>query len=322
MLKDACVPQAPNVYWKHPKLHKELADSGLYIICSDDSRQSVRHSIQLATEIACTKKKNMPTHGVNPYTGINESAEYDALFDDKMGNAKVLYLNTLTTDYQLELELIAALPKMDHWLWMERHRGIQFPYEDLSISILSAPSGKIMKSETKKDLSYYIKDNNIDVVVLNSFEFASRTQREKDDMVAMLKELRDERMVAIVIYTHEPERRLTKGSARRGPIGALSMLANWVSTVEKLAPELCVPELVPEENTAEVSPEDGVCKLEESKFEGFDRAEISYQSAEEVQERLRTAPPELLPRRQVQPDGVIVSGLDYRKNGLGEVSKM
>lgn len=209
----------------------------------------------------------------------------------KMRRTSALYLNSLTHEAQVEGALVRTLPKMDEWIWRDRERGRDFPYHELAMTIVSIRSGVIMKEETKKEFMQYVTQNRINVIVLNSFEFACRTQREKDDMVDLLKQLRDELCVSIVIYTHEAHKRFTNGS-RRGPFGALSILASSISTIEKLAPELMTPEntVTPEEQAA-------------GTYAGFVETDVSYQPMEEVQARLRDAPPSILPRQHVRTDG-------------------
>src|SRR5688572_305677 len=93
LLKEASIPHPPSIFWKHSKQNLQIEASGIHIICSDDGKKSVRLSMQIAGEIARTKKPVTPTRGVNPFTGINESEEYDAMLAQEAKNIRVLYLN-------------------------------------------------------------------------------------------------------------------------------------------------------------------------------------------------------------------------------------
>jgi hypothetical protein len=302
-LIDAMPPQKPSILWRHKTEDLAIEASGVHIICFDDPKKSVRLSLQIACEVATSKKQYAPTRGVNPFTGINESEEYDKMLASDASNMNVLYINTLAAPTRLEEEISEVLPEMDQWIWQGRDKGAQFPYPDLPLNILHARAGTLTKEEGRKELFNYIKQNKIDLVVINSFEFASRTQREKDDMVHLLKDLRDERGVSIVVFTHESEKRLTAGASRRGPIGSLSILSNFVNTVKAMAEELYVP---------------GVCETEEGEvYAGCDVEENQYRDPGEVQTMLMQS--EAPPRKHVRTDGTITDErFDVCRNNLGD----
>jgi hypothetical protein len=237
LLRETCPPTRSSILWKHPKLDMKIEAGGVNIICSDDSKKSLRYSAMIAGEIARNKKQQFPSR-LNPFTGLNEGAGYDAHCAAQEKNMNVLYINSLTTEYEVEEELVKTLPKMDEWVWIDRDKGREFPYSDLGLHILSVRSGTIMKQDEKRELRNFIKDNRIHIIILNSFEFTCRTQREKDDLVDLLKVLRDEFFVSILVFTHEPVKRFAPGSSRRGPLGTLSILASWARTIDDLAPEL------------------------------------------------------------------------------------
>lgn len=296
LLRDACPPNAPSLLWKHPQLDLRVEAGAINIICSLDKRKSLRHSAMLAGELARRKKQISPVRGVNPFTGVNESEDYDRLCASRARTMNVLYINTLTNEVSMEAAFVQTLPGMDKWIWTDRDRGGEFPYTRLGLFFLSVRSGSIMKHEAAKELKEYVKQNNIDVIVLNSFEFACRTQREKDDMVDLLKYFCDVYNTSVLIYTHEPEKRFRSGS-RRGPMGALSILADWVSTIDAMAPELDV--------TLPGAPlECGEPVTEQ--LQGFD-GPITYRNDEEVQTMLRNAPDSMLPREHIRPDGTFAS---------------
>jgi hypothetical protein len=290
LLRDACPPNPPTLLWQHPTLDLKLRASAINLICSTDSKQSLRHSVMLAGELALRKKAMSPVRGINPFTGINESEEYDKSCYEHAKNMNVLYINSLTSESEVEEALVQTLPGMDKWIWVDRDRGGEFPYRDLGIHILSIRSGSIMKKEASTELKDYVRQNKIDVIVVNSFEFACRTQREKDDMVDLLKFFRDEYCASILIYTHESEKRF-RGGSRRGPMGALSILADWVSTIEAMAPELLIP---------------GVCESEpDETYIGYEGKTNTYRAPEEVVVMLQDAPESMLPREHVRQDGTL-----------------
>jgi hypothetical protein len=302
-LIDAMPPQKPSILWRHKTEDLAIEASGVHIICFDDPKKGVRLSLQIACEVATSKKQYAPTRGVNPFTGINESEEYDKMLARDAGNMNVLYINTLAAPTRLEEEISEVLPEMDQWVWQGRDKGAAFPYPDLPLNILHARAGTLTKDEGRKELFNYIKQNKVDLVVINSFEFASRTQREKDDMVHLLKDLCDERGVSIVVFTHESEKRLIAGASRRGPIGSLSILSNFVSTVKAMAEELYVP---------------GVCETEEDEvYAGCDVVQNQYLDPGEVQTILMQA--EAPPRKHVRDDGTITEQrFEVCRNGLGD----
>ena len=260
--------------------------------------------VMLAGEIARNKKQRFPQH-VNPFTGIDEGAEYDALFAAQEKKMNVLYINSLTCELQVQEDLVQTMPDMDKWIWIDRSKGRDFPYEDLGLHVLSIRSGTIMKQDEKRELREYVKHNNIDIIILNSFEFACRTQREKDDMVDLLKFFRDEYCVSILIFTHESVKRFAPGASRRGPMGALSILADWASSIDVMAPEL----------DAELNAPIVCGSTPEARFEGFDGDKNVYRHSEEVVTMLREAPDSMLPREHVREDGTLTKErFDHRMN--------
>ncbi len=290
LLADAFPPNPPSLLWQHPKLDLKIRASAIHLICSTDSKHSLRHSVMLAGELALRKKAMSPVRGINPFTGINESEEYDRFWFENSKNMNVLYINSLTSEDQVEEALVQTMPGMDKWIWVDRDKGGEFPYRDLGIHILSIRSGSIMKKEASTELKDYVRQNKIDVIIVNSFEFACRTQREKDDMVDLLKFFRDEYCTGIIIYTHESEKRFRSGS-RRGPMGALSILAGWVSTIEEMAPELLVP---------------GVCESEpDETYIGYEGKVNTYRAPDEVVVMLHDAPESMMPREHVRQDGTL-----------------
>jgi hypothetical protein len=236
LLKEALPPQADPVYWQHEKLDRAITGGSITMISSDSASKSLQLSLQIAAKIARTKAPVVPTRGVNPFTGINESERYDAMLAEEAKLMPVLYLNTIATDAQLERELVLTLPEMLEWIWVDRDKGAEYPYEEMRLHQITAQPGTIMKEEHKSVLTQYVRHNKIKVVVLNSFEFACRTQREKDDLACMLKELRDIYNVAVIVFTQEAESRLKR--ATRGPLAMIAMLSSWIETVATLAPDL------------------------------------------------------------------------------------
>lgn len=236
LLKEALPPQPDPVYWQHKTLERAITGGSINVISTDSAAKSVMLSLEIATTIALTKAPVVPTRGVNPFTGINESEEYDAMLAEEAQLMPVMYLNTITTESQLERELVLTLPEMPKWIWLDRDQDIAYPYERMRFHQVTAQPGTIMKEEHKSDLFNYIKHNKVKVVVLNSFEFACRTQREKDDLACLLKEMRDRYNVAVLVFTHESEKRLKTNT--RGPLAMLAMLSTWIDTIATLAPEM------------------------------------------------------------------------------------
>jgi hypothetical protein len=237
-LKDVMPPQRMPTYWKHDTLDREVRAGGVYLISSDHAMKSLRLSLEIAAKMATSKEPVVPTHGVNPFTGVDESAEYTAWCERNAENTPVLYINTIATRYEMDCELTKLLPEMTKWIWLDRRKGKQYPYDDMKLHMINAPIGTIMKPESKRSIFEFVEEHNVRVIVINSFEWACRTQRERDDLAAMIKTLRETYEVAFVICTTETEKKLKSGSCVRGPMGLLTMLAYWIETVNTLNPSI------------------------------------------------------------------------------------
>jgi hypothetical protein len=236
LLKEALPPQADPVYWRHATLDRAITGGSITMISSDSASKSLQLSLEIAATIARTNTPVVPTRGLNPFTGVNESESYDESLAEAAKPMPVLYLNTIATDAQLERELVLTLPDMLKWIWIDREHGTAYPYEEMRLHQITAQPGTIMKEEHKRTLMQFVGHNKIKFIVLNSFEFACRTQRERDDLACMLKELRDTHNVAILVFTQEAESRLKR--ATRGPLAMIAMLSSWIDSIATLAPDL------------------------------------------------------------------------------------
>ncbi len=81
-----------------------------------------------------------------------------------------------------------------------------------------------------KDIEYSCQKNGVDVLILNAFEFAGFTAREKHRVVRDLVNLRNEYDLTIVVLTTEVRFKMAAGVRLGGPIGMMTVVAEsfWI----------------------------------------------------------------------------------------------
>lgn len=234
LLSEATPYVEPKTFWKTEDDSFKVLSEGVQIVCSTSATDSVRASLRIALEVA-SKPLMRSTWGTNPFTGEPHELLHGPLFKE---STPVVYLNTLVTNAAVMNELARMLPKMDEWVWVSREKGAECPYGDLNIHVIDAPAGTLANNEHLVTLRQHIEKHSVRMLVINSFEFACRTARQKDDLVYELKELRDTYGVSIVVFSHENERNLKVGACSKGPVGKLAMVSNAIAPLKSLGVEL------------------------------------------------------------------------------------
>lgn len=133
---------------------------------------------------------------------------------------KVCYINTLIGEWELDNEMLYAVPEVGAWMSGKRQTGL--PWRDIEFeSHTMMPGELIRKIDAMRD---YIVRDGIDVVIINSFEFACASPKDKNDLVNFLKELRDMHQKTVIVLSHE-SRSVSAGNATIGPVGGLAMMS-------------------------------------------------------------------------------------------------
>jgi hypothetical protein len=217
---------------------------GIHLALSQDQLLTVRTSLKIAVDIANKEWVYNPptvdyeaehtTSFINATGGIERDISaarnaYQKEAEEAMGSRRpsVLYLNTLASNTSLANELIGVLPEVEAGI---AHGYNQLPYKDLALELLTLAPGELLQKRAA--LIDLILRKNIAVLVLNSIEFACSTERQRRELVLLLKELRDMYAVTIVAFSYDREAcaSTTNGGRKtRGHIGSLAMLATSVS---------------------------------------------------------------------------------------------
>ncbi|HYM20845.1 MAG TPA: hypothetical protein VEW28_07570 [Candidatus Kapabacteria bacterium] len=133
-----------------------------------------------------------------------------ALAEDLPANSKLLYLNVLASRPEV-FRIVKTHPKE------QRHGNLFFEHF----------SSKEVTSEIES-LKQTISENNIRVIVLNSFEKSAATERHKKLLTNFLQFCAWELGCAVIIYTQDNRTKIAAGEFSRGALGALANLASEI----------------------------------------------------------------------------------------------
>ncbi len=99
------------------------------------------------------------------------------------------------------------------------------------VTVIGSPCGDL--SAHFDQISEMISRHNIEVVMINSWEFASRDTRYKDNLLYKIRCLIESQGVSVIIYSHQMKSEPKHvGIAKRGCLGKLSAIAGSITTVE------------------------------------------------------------------------------------------
>jgi hypothetical protein len=82
------------------------------------------------------------------------------------------------------------------------------------------------------EIRQLIMENQLNVLILNGFEWVTLTARQKHDLSIELIRLQEELAVTVIIFTQEVRKEMKPGILGRGPIGRLQCMAGTVVRIE------------------------------------------------------------------------------------------
>jgi hypothetical protein len=200
----------PAVIWQsRTKYDIRLTRGSLTIICGGSHQEVIGQSFKLAQEIC---RRNVREKSPWPYNP-----------EEVSDGQRVFYLNTATTRERMTNEAVGLWPGAQEWC-VKRDRFMRpNPGKDDKLHLYHVPSGQF--NEHFPEIKIQHRQNMASVVILNSFEFACRTARHRDDLVFQLLALR-EAGCAVIVFTQEEKRKVVKQA--RGPLALLRMQADAV----------------------------------------------------------------------------------------------
>lgn len=200
----------PGVIWRSTaRPETELRRGSLTIICGGGHPELVGQSFRLAQQICRTEVREKNPWPYNP--------------EDVSPRQGVFYLNTAATRDRIVNEAMGLWPGAQEWC-VKRDRYMRpNPAKDDKLNLYHIPTGEFSKHFTEIQLQHL--QNMASVVILNSFEFACRTARHRDDLIFQLIALRDAGC-AVIVFTQEERRKVEKQA--RGPLALLRMQSDAV----------------------------------------------------------------------------------------------
>jgi hypothetical protein len=203
----------------------QIASGGINIVSSRDARRNVRLSLRIAMDIA---EDGLRVLYVNSYAGLallRESLQTE-LARSKEERAMIRG--------EVVKEIEPAVKGSGDAEWRSRFQII-----DCKMGMWGGCSRAIGKGlYQEKNVSYNSKEQVLtqysDVIVLNSFELASVTYRQKLEMTTDIMRWRDKVPLTVVIFTQEVQAVMEAGLPVRGPLGLLTTSADTLSKVDQI----------------------------------------------------------------------------------------
>jgi len=132
---------------------------------------------------------------------------------------RVLYVNTYASDPTIRQEI--------NWLLDRNYVALR---ATMPLGFVHCPIGTW--PEQLEKIRQLIMYNSFSVLVLNSFEFTTLTQRQKQALTLELIKLKEEFGVTVIVFTQDVRKNMEAGMYGRGPIGMLQTLAQSVVKIE------------------------------------------------------------------------------------------
>jgi hypothetical protein len=205
LIQDAQPYQVPATIWTSAaRPYVTIRRGSLNIISCNSKQDVVGQSLKLAQDICRSEIREADPWPYNP--------------EDVIAHPKVFYLNTAASRDDIQNEIMGLWPGAQEWS-VKRDRYLRDnPAKDDNLVLYHVPSGKF--NDHFAAIMNQRKANMASIIILNSFEFACRTARHRDDLVYQLKELRD-LGCTVIVFTQEAKRRIDKQA--RGPMALLRM---------------------------------------------------------------------------------------------------
>ena len=209
----------------------QIASGGINIVSSRDVRKNVRRSLRIAMDIA---KDGLRVLYVNSYAGLallRESLQAELqISDEERALAQKESMKNIDSESSIA----------DDW------RG-RFNILDCKMGMWDGCRNVIEKAlYEEKSVSYNSREQvltqHTDVIVINSFEFASITYRQKLEMATDIMRWRNKLPITVVIFTQEVQAVMEAGLPVRGPLGLLTASADTLSKLDQIKKGRNVPE--------------------------------------------------------------------------------
>jgi hypothetical protein len=200
----------PGVVWQSKtRENAQIRRGSMTIVCGGRHGELLGQSLKLAQEICSTEFREKDPWPYNP--------------EEVILKPKVLYINTATTRDSIANQAMGLWSGAQEWC-VKRDRYLRDnPAKDDNLFLYHVPAGEFNKHYP--EIKIQRKQTMASVVILNSFEFACRTARHRDDLIFQLLELR-EMGCTIIIFTQDEKRRVEKQA--RGPLALLRMQSDQV----------------------------------------------------------------------------------------------
>jgi hypothetical protein len=229
------VPDHKIIWRTRPKVTNGIADptneetiqiiaGGVNIVSSRDVRRNVRKSLEIALGLAAGS--------------------------DTVPGLRVLYVNSYADIATLREGLQKEISSMElgrQQSQQAQQTGTSAPRDDFKsrLQILDCKMGMWQACANAIDAALYSKkrvDYNsdevvitqeCDVLVLNSYEFAALSWRDKLDMANRLMQWLDKLALTVVVFTQEVQAIMEAGMPVRGPLGLLTASALSLAKMEE-----------------------------------------------------------------------------------------
>ena len=130
---------------------------------------------------------------------------------------------------------------------------------DTPVCVMGMAQG--MLSRELVSISECIRETAVDVILMNSWEFASCNPRYREELLFGLRRLMEETNVTVIIYSQAAVKEFTPGVIMRGTLGRLSALAMMIAPVENNGGESVakteITPISPDDHSAEFINPDG-----------------------------------------------------------------
>jgi len=186
----------------------QIAGNAINVVAARNVRSNVHRSVRIALELAAS-------------------------------GSRVLYLNSYAGTDLLREAIYSNIPhtETESKPIRERVSIMAFPYGMMGRCLSNARKAIYQDVEAEESDTPERKQY-CDVVILNSFEFATFDYRDKVTLASEMLEWAQAAPITLVVFTQELSTYMSAGMPVRGPIGLLTAAAATVSKVGRTAREV------------------------------------------------------------------------------------
>jgi hypothetical protein len=191
----------------------QIAGNAINVVAARHVRMNVHRSVRMALELAAS-------------------------------GSRVLYLNSYAGIDMLRETIYSNIPHSDAESKPIRERVsiMAFPYGMMG-RCLSDARNAIYENIKNEESGETERIQHCDVVILNSFEFATFDYRDKVTLASEMLEWAQVVPITLVVFTQELSTFMSAGNPIRGPLGLLTAAATTVSKIGRTSRELRMEEL-------------------------------------------------------------------------------